>query len=39
VRPLTEVDPGDYTDLPVFGEDYYDQVWRFYAARAERMRP
>jgi len=37
-RPLTEVDPGDYTDLPVFGDDYYDQVWRFYAARAERMR-
>jgi 3,4-dihydroxyphthalate decarboxylase len=36
-RPLTEVDPGDYADLPVFGDDYYDQLWRFYAARAERM--
>ena len=36
-RPLTEVDPGDYPDLPVFGDDYYGQLWRFYAARAERM--
>jgi ribulose-5-phosphate 4-epimerase/fuculose-1-phosphate aldolase len=35
-RPLIEVDPDDYTDLPVFGQDYYDQLWRFYAARAER---
>jgi 3,4-dihydroxyphthalate decarboxylase len=36
-RPLTEIDPGDYQDLPVFGADYYDQVWRFYAAKAERL--
>ena len=27
-RPLTEVDPDDYRDLPVFGEDYYEQVWQ-----------
>jgi ribulose-5-phosphate 4-epimerase/fuculose-1-phosphate aldolase len=38
-RPLIEVDPGDYRDLPVFGQDYYDQVWRFYAAKAERVCP
>lgn len=36
-RPLTEVDPDDYRDLPVFGEDYYEQVWRSYAAKAERV--
>lgn len=36
-RPLTEIDPDDYRDLPVFGEDYYEQVWRFYAAKAERV--
>jgi ribulose-5-phosphate 4-epimerase/fuculose-1-phosphate aldolase len=35
-RPLTEVDPDDYRDLPVFGPDYDDQVWGFYAAKAER---
>jgi ribulose-5-phosphate 4-epimerase/fuculose-1-phosphate aldolase len=36
-RPLIEVDPDDYRDLPVFGPDYDDQVWRFYAAKAERI--
>jgi hypothetical protein len=36
-RPLTETDPDDYGDLPVFGRDYYEQVWRSYAAKAERM--
>src|SRR5262249_41061048 len=36
-RPLIEVDPGDYADLPVFGQDYYGQLWRFYAAKAERI--
>jgi hypothetical protein len=36
-RPLLEVDPGDYRDLPVFGQHYYDQLWRFYAAKAERI--
>jgi ribulose-5-phosphate 4-epimerase/fuculose-1-phosphate aldolase len=36
-RPLTEVDPDDYRDLPVFGEDYYEQVWQSYAAKAERV--
>jgi 3,4-dihydroxyphthalate decarboxylase len=35
-RPLIEVDADDYRDLPVFGHDYYDQVWRFYAAKAGR---
>jgi 3,4-dihydroxyphthalate decarboxylase len=34
-RPLIEVDPDDYRDLPVFGPGYYDQVWRCYAAKAE----
>jgi ribulose-5-phosphate 4-epimerase/fuculose-1-phosphate aldolase len=38
-RPLTEIDPSDYRDLPVFGQDYYDQVWRFYATKAERICP
>jgi ribulose-5-phosphate 4-epimerase/fuculose-1-phosphate aldolase len=36
-RPLIEVDPDDYRDLPVFGPDYYDQLWRFYAAKAGRI--
>jgi hypothetical protein len=36
-RPLTKVDPDDYRDLPVFGEDYYEQVWRSYAAKAKRV--
>ena len=36
-RPLTEIDPDDYRDLPVFGQDYDDQLWRFYAAKAERQ--
>jgi ribulose-5-phosphate 4-epimerase/fuculose-1-phosphate aldolase len=36
-RPLIEVDPDDYRDLPVFGPDYDDQVWRFYTAKAERI--
>ncbi len=36
-RPLIEVDPDDYRDLPVFGPDYDDQVWRFYTAKAERL--
>jgi ribulose-5-phosphate 4-epimerase/fuculose-1-phosphate aldolase len=36
-RPLTEIGADDYRDLPVFGQEYYDQVWRFYAAKAERM--
>ncbi len=36
-RPLIEIDADDYRDLPVFGRDYYDQVWRFYTAKAERM--
>ena len=36
-RPLTEIDPDDYRDLPVFGPEYDDQVWRFYAAKAERQ--
>ena len=35
-RP-TEADPDDYRDLPVFGEDYCQQVWRSYAAKAERV--
>lgn len=35
-RPLTEIAPDDYRDLPVFGADYYEQVWRCYAARAGR---
>lgn len=38
-RPLIEVDRDDYRDLPVFGPDYYEQVWRFYAAKAERPVP
>jgi ribulose-5-phosphate 4-epimerase/fuculose-1-phosphate aldolase len=36
-RPLLEVDPDDYRDLPVFGPDYDEQVWRCYTARAERL--
>jgi hypothetical protein len=36
-RLLTEVDPDDYRDLPVFGDDYHEQVWRSYAAKAERV--
>jgi ribulose-5-phosphate 4-epimerase/fuculose-1-phosphate aldolase len=36
-RPLTEVDPDDYRDLPVLGGDYDQQVWRSYAAKAERI--
>ncbi len=36
-RPLTEIDPDDYRDLPVFGQDYEDQLWRFYAAKAGRQ--
>jgi ribulose-5-phosphate 4-epimerase/fuculose-1-phosphate aldolase len=36
-RPLIEVDPDDYRDLPVFGRAYYDRLWRFYAAKAERI--
>src|SRR6266516_6810705 len=27
-RPLTEIDPSDYRDLPVFGQAYYDLVRR-----------
>jgi ribulose-5-phosphate 4-epimerase/fuculose-1-phosphate aldolase len=34
---LTEIGAGDYQDLPVFGQEYYDQVWRCYAAKADRM--
>jgi ribulose-5-phosphate 4-epimerase/fuculose-1-phosphate aldolase len=36
-RPLTEISADDYRDLPVFGPEYYDQVWRFYAAKAGRI--
>lgn len=35
-QSLTEIGAGDYRDLPVFGQEYYDQVWRFYAAKADR---
>jgi 3,4-dihydroxyphthalate decarboxylase len=35
-RTPLEVDPADYPDLPVFGPGYYEQVWRFYAAKAEQ---
>ena len=38
-RPLLEVDPDDYRDLPVFGQEYYEQVWRFYAAKAGEAAP
>jgi 3,4-dihydroxyphthalate decarboxylase len=38
-RPLLEVDPDDYRDLPVFGQDYYEQVWRFYVAKAGEAAP
>jgi ribulose-5-phosphate 4-epimerase/fuculose-1-phosphate aldolase len=30
---LTDLDG----NLPVFGEDYHEQVWRSYAAKAERV--
>lgn len=36
-RPLIEVDPDDYRDLPDLGPDYDDQVWRCYAARAGQL--
>lgn len=36
-RPLAEIAADDYRDLPVFGQEYYDQVWRFYVAKADRM--
>lgn len=35
-RPLTEIGADDYRDLPVFGQQYYDQVWQFYTAKAAR---
>jgi ribulose-5-phosphate 4-epimerase/fuculose-1-phosphate aldolase len=36
-RPLIEVDPDDYRDLPDLGPGYDEQVWRCYAAKAERL--
>jgi ribulose-5-phosphate 4-epimerase/fuculose-1-phosphate aldolase len=36
-RPLTEVDPDDYRDLPDLGPEYDDQVWGSYVAKAERL--
>ncbi|HVC24678.1 MAG TPA: class II aldolase/adducin family protein [Acidimicrobiales bacterium] len=35
-HPMREVDPDDYRDLPHFGQDYFDQLWRFYVAKAAR---
>jgi 3,4-dihydroxyphthalate decarboxylase len=36
-RPLTEVDPDDYRDLPDLGPGYDEQLWQFYTAKAARL--